>query len=47
MAYYPINAKADFGLDKSMKDMMFETRSNTNILEANDAVEELAKKTQF
>jgi lysophospholipase L1-like esterase len=47
MAYYPINAKADFGLDKSMKDMMFATRTNLNILEANVTVEELAKKHGF
>lgn len=25
MAYYPINAEADFGLDKSMKHNMFAT----------------------
>ena len=47
MAYYPINAKADFGLDKSMKDTMFKTRTNPNIMEANDAVEELAIKYGF
>ena len=47
MAYYPINAKADFGLDKSMKEMMFANRTNHNILEANDAIEELAKKHGF
>jgi lysophospholipase L1-like esterase len=47
MAYYPINAKADFGLGKSMKDGMFATRTNANIMEANVAVEELAKKHGF
>lgn len=47
MAYYPINAKADYGLDKSMKDTMFATRTNLNIMEANEAVEELANKHGF
>lgn len=47
MAYYPINAKADFGLDKSQKDTMFATRTNANIMEANEAVEELAGKHGF
>jgi len=47
MAYYPINAKADFGLDKSMKDRMFATRTNANIMEVNEAVEELAYKHGF
>ena len=45
MAYYPINAKADFkGTDKGMKEMLFKTRTNVAILEANADVEELAKK---
>lgn len=47
MAYYPINAKADFGLDQFQKKNMFETRTNSNIIEANEAVEELAKKHGF
>ncbi|GIP31679.1 SGNH/GDSL hydrolase family protein [Paenibacillus sp. J2TS4] len=47
MAYYPINAKADYGLDKSRKAMMFATRTNSNILEANTVIEELANKHGF
>lgn len=48
MAYYPINAKADFpGIDKARKESMFMTRTNPAILEANLAVEELAKKHGF
>ena len=47
MAYYPINAKANFGLDKFIKDGMFATRTNANIIEANKAVEELAEKYGF
>jgi len=45
MAYYPVNPKADFpGMNKGLKEMFFKTRTNANILEANVAVEELAKK---
>lgn len=47
MAYYPINSIADFGLDETMKAIMFTTRTNDNIIEANEAVEELAKKHGF
>jgi lysophospholipase L1-like esterase len=48
MAYYPINAKADFpGIDKEQKEMMFKYRTNAAILEANEAVEELAKKHSY
>ena len=47
MAYYPINAKADFGIDKAQKKQMFTTRTNENIDEANEAVEELAKEHGF
>ena len=47
MAYYPINAKADFGLDRSIKDRMFATRTNTSLMEVNEAVEELANKHGF
>lgn len=43
MAYYPINAHADFGVDPIEKQSMFATRTNANILEANEAVERLAK----
>ena len=39
--------KQTSGLDKSMKDAMFETRTNHNILESNEAVEELAKQHDF
>lgn len=45
MAYYPCNSVADFdGIDKEMKELRFKTRNNASILEANAAVEELAKK---
>lgn len=47
MAYYPINAKADFGLEKFQKDDMFATRTNENIMEANESVEKLTKKYGF
>lgn len=48
MAYYPVNAKADFpGVDKESKKMMFKTRTNSAILEANEAVSELAKKHNY
>jgi lysophospholipase L1-like esterase len=47
MAYYPINAKADFGLDKDQMEDMYKTRTNENIKEANDAIEELAEKHGF
>ncbi|SDX89624.1 GDSL-type esterase/lipase family protein [Paenibacillus sp. CF384] len=44
MAYYPINAQADFGLDITEKKSMFATRTNANLLEANEAIEQLAKQ---
>jgi len=45
MAYYPVNAKADFtGVDKARKEELFRTRTNSAIFEANAAVEEIAKK---
>jgi lysophospholipase L1-like esterase len=47
MAYYPVNAEADFGLDASVKATMFATRTNANIAEANIAIEALAKKHGF
>jgi lysophospholipase L1-like esterase len=47
MAYYPINAEADFGLNQVMKDMVFATRSNATIKKANKAIEELARKHGF
>ncbi|MBP3962988.1 GDSL-type esterase/lipase family protein [Paenibacillus lignilyticus] len=47
MAYYPINAQADFGLDICEKKLMFATRTNANILEANEAIERLAKQHGF
>jgi len=47
MAYYPINAKADFGLDKDQMEDMYKTRTNENIKEANAAIEELAKEHGF
>lgn len=48
MAYYPVNAKADFpGVDKEFKQNRFKTRTNAVILEANEAVKELAKKYNY
>lgn len=45
MAYYPVNAKADFpGMDEEMRANYFRTRTNAALLEANRAVEELALK---
>lgn len=45
MAYYPVNAKADFnGIDQATREGMFSTRTNAAILEANAAVEQLAGK---
>ncbi|NOU79376.1 lysophospholipase [Paenibacillus sp. LMG 31459] len=43
MAYYPVNAKADFsGVDQEMKAGMFSTRTNAALREANAEVEKLA-----
>jgi lysophospholipase L1-like esterase len=48
MAYYPVNAKADFpGVDKFRKEAMFKTRTNSAINEANRAVEELVAKHNY
>ena len=48
MAYYPCNSKADFdGIDKDMKEMLFKSRNNVSILEANKDVEILAKRHGF
>ena len=47
IALYPVNAKADFGLDKSIKDRMFAMRTNHNIIKANESVEKLAIKHGF
>lgn len=47
MAYYPVNAEADFGLDQPVKAMMFATRTNAAIVEANTAVEALAHAHGF
>ena len=47
MAFYPVNVKADFGLDKTIKARMFATRTNANLMEANEAVERLAKNHGF
>ncbi|MFD1673725.1 GDSL-type esterase/lipase family protein [Alicyclobacillus fodiniaquatilis] len=43
MAYYPVNADADFpGIDVAQKSLLFKTRTNSAIREANEAIEELA-----
>jgi len=48
MAYYPCNAKANFlGVDSAFKKMMFATRTNEAILEANVELEKLAKKHHY
>ncbi len=48
MAYYPCNPKADFdGIGKDMKEMLFKSRNNVSILEANKDVEILAKRHGF
>jgi lysophospholipase L1-like esterase len=48
MAYYPINAKADFpGVDQVHKKEKFASRNNPTLLEANVAIEELAKKHNY
>ncbi|MEK3901882.1 GDSL-type esterase/lipase family protein [Paenibacillus sp. FSL R7-0179] len=45
MAYYPVNAKAEFpGMDEELRANYFRTRTNAALLEANRAVEELAVK---
>lgn len=47
MAYFPINADEDFGLEQPIRDMLFATRTNKNILEANTAIEQLALNHGF
>ncbi|WP_338113144.1 GDSL-type esterase/lipase family protein [Paenibacillus artemisiicola] len=47
MAYYPVNAGADFGMEESEKAAMFATRTNANLLEANAAIEQAAKQHGF
>ncbi|WP_242874871.1 MULTISPECIES: GDSL-type esterase/lipase family protein [Clostridium] len=48
MAYYPVNAKADFpDVDKEFKENRFKTRTNAVILEANESIKELAKKHNY
>ncbi|AIQ60025.1 hypothetical protein PBOR_26045 [Paenibacillus borealis] len=43
MAYYPVNAQADFaGMDQAAKESYFRTRTNAALLEANAEVEKLA-----
>jgi Lysophospholipase L1 and related esterases len=48
MAYYPVNAKADFpGVDDEFKQDAFKMRTNEVILEANKMIEELTKKHNY
>lgn len=48
MAYYPVNAKADFpGMDDGFKQEAFKMRTNEVILEANKMIEELTKKHNY
>lgn len=45
MAYYPVNAKADFpGIDQTQKEQLFKTRTNQVIQDANQVIEQMAKK---
>lgn len=49
MAYYPVNAKADFGsASRLMNEFgMFKTRTNEAISQANDALKALAEKHHY
>ncbi|HEX9025841.1 MAG TPA: GDSL-type esterase/lipase family protein, partial [Clostridium sp.] len=48
MVYYPVNADADFpGVDMEVEESMFKTRTNDVVLEANEAVKELAEKHNY
>lgn len=48
MAYYPVNAKADFpGMGDEFKQEAFKMRTNEVILEANNMIEELTKKYNY
>jgi lysophospholipase L1-like esterase len=47
MAYYPVNAKDEFGLDKYQKKEIFASRTNLKIQEANKAIELLAYEHNF
>lgn len=43
MAFYPVNAAADFpSVDAAQKSLLFKTRTNAAIREANEAIKELA-----
>ena len=42
MAYYPVNAKDDFGLPEEIHKSQFKTRTNDAISKANDAIEKMA-----
>jgi len=49
MAYYPINEKVYLGEDNIQRNIISKSRTRTNaaIMEANEAIEELAKKHGF
>jgi len=49
MAYYPVNAKADFGLASRLnkESGLFKTRTNQAISQANDALKALAEKYHY
>jgi lysophospholipase L1-like esterase len=48
MAYYPVNAEADFSrVDKEYIQNIFKTRSNASITEINEAFKELARKHNY
>jgi lysophospholipase L1-like esterase len=47
MAYYPINADDDFGMAPDVHAKQFKTRTNANIVEANEAIAKLAKTFGF
>lgn len=47
MAYYPVNAKDNFGLEPQSQKGMFASRNNANIIIVNEEVKELAMKLGF
>jgi len=47
MAYYPVNAQEDFGLEPENQKSMFASRNNANLMTVNEEVKELAKELGF
>ncbi|MNW32159.1 hypothetical protein D3C74_90940 [compost metagenome] len=44
MAYYPVNANEEYGLEPETKKSMFASRNNANIMMVNEEVKKLAVK---